>query len=49
MHNDFGELLLRMDKPAEAIEQFDQTLALDPSNKSAQANRDLARTHLPAH
>jgi tetratricopeptide (TPR) repeat protein/mono/diheme cytochrome c family protein len=49
VHNDFGELLLRMGKPAEAIEQFDHALALDPSNKTAQANRDLARTHSSAH
>jgi tetratricopeptide (TPR) repeat protein len=48
VHNDFGELLLRMDKNAEALEQFDKALALDPLNKTAQANRELARTHLPA-
>jgi hypothetical protein len=37
-----------MDKNAEALEQFDKALALDPLNKTAQANRELARTHLPA-
>jgi mono/diheme cytochrome c family protein len=48
VHNDFGELLLRMDRNAEAIDQFNKALALDPLNKTAQANRDLARTHLSA-
>jgi mono/diheme cytochrome c family protein len=48
VHNDFGELLLRMDKNAEAIDQFNKALALDPTNKTAQANRELARTHRSA-
>jgi Tfp pilus assembly protein PilF/mono/diheme cytochrome c family protein len=47
VHNDYGVLLLRMGKAADAVDQFNKTLALDPSAKSARENRDLALRQLP--
>ncbi len=49
VHNDFGELYLRMGKPAEALEQFEKALAVNPSHPAALKNRDLARQQLSAH
>jgi len=49
VHNDFGELYLRMGKPAEALDQFDKALAANPSHSTALKNRDLARQQLAGH
>jgi Tfp pilus assembly protein PilF len=49
VHNDFGELYMRMGKPAEALEQFDEALAASPSHAAALKNRDLARQQLAGH
>jgi Tfp pilus assembly protein PilF len=49
VHNDFGELYLRMGKPAEALEQFDKALAANPTHSTALKNRDLARQQLSGH
>jgi Flp pilus assembly protein TadD/mono/diheme cytochrome c family protein len=40
--NDYGELLLRQGKAADALEQFEKAVTLDPTNRSAQENRDQA-------
>ena len=45
-HNGLGELLFMQGKYAEAIEQFDQALALDPSSAIAKKNREQAAAHL---
>ena len=39
-HNDLGEVLVRMGKPAAALEQFETALSLDPSLVNARRNRD---------
>lgn len=41
MRTDFGALLVRQGKLAEALEQYDQALAIDPSNEAARENREL--------
>jgi hypothetical protein len=41
-HNEFGETYLRKGKAAEAVEQFERALALDPTLRSAQENREAA-------
>ena len=35
VHNDFGELYLRMGKPSEALEQFEKALAINPAHSAA--------------
>jgi len=40
LHNDFGEMLLRANQPAEALEQFRKALEIDPANQAARGNRD---------
>ena len=45
---DFGELLLQAGKPADALEQFNQALAIDPSHQAARTDRDLALRQLAA-
>ncbi|HUK30863.1 MAG TPA: tetratricopeptide repeat protein [Candidatus Acidoferrum sp.] len=40
--NGLGELLLRRGQAAEALEQFEKAIALDPSNRSAQENKEQA-------
>jgi tetratricopeptide (TPR) repeat protein len=46
IRNAFGELLLKMHKPADALAQFDRSLALDPSQQVAREDRDLAQRQL---
>ncbi|HTA52117.1 MAG TPA: tetratricopeptide repeat protein [Candidatus Acidoferrum sp.] len=46
IRNAFGEVLLKMHKPADALAQFDRSLALDPSQQVAQEDRDLAQREL---
>ncbi|MFZ0818805.1 MAG: tetratricopeptide repeat protein [Candidatus Acidiferrales bacterium] len=41
-HNEFGESLLRNGKAAAALDQFEKALALDPTIRSAQENREQA-------
>ena len=48
IRNAFGEALLRMHKPADALAQFDRSLALDPSQQVAQEDRDIAQRELSA-
>jgi len=40
-HNDYGVILMLQGKFAEALEQFNRTLELDPANESAKENRSL--------
>ncbi len=47
LRNEFGELLLRMRLPAEALEQFEKAIALDPTLESAKVNREQALHQLP--
>ncbi len=42
LRNDFGEVLLQLDRRAEALDQFDQALEIDPKNEAAQRNRAAA-------
>jgi len=44
--DEFGMLRMRQGKYAEAVEQFDRALALDPSLEDARTNRELARGRL---
>jgi Flp pilus assembly protein TadD/mono/diheme cytochrome c family protein len=46
IRNAFGEVLLKMHKPADALAQFDRSLALDPSQQVAREDRDLAQREL---
>ncbi|HXO88513.1 MAG TPA: tetratricopeptide repeat protein [Candidatus Acidoferrales bacterium] len=46
IRNAFGEALLKMHKPADALAQFDRSLALDPSQQVAQEDRDIAQREL---
>jgi predicted Zn-dependent protease len=46
IRNAFGEILLKMHKPADALAQFDRSLALDPSQQVAQEDRDIAQREL---
>jgi tetratricopeptide (TPR) repeat protein/mono/diheme cytochrome c family protein len=46
IRNAFGEVLLKMHKPADALAQFDRSLALDPSQQVAQEDRDIAQREL---
>jgi mono/diheme cytochrome c family protein len=46
IRNAFGEVLLKMHKPADALAQFDRSLALDPSQQVAREDRDIAQREL---
>lgn len=46
LRNAWGELLLKMDKPADAMAQFDKSLALDPNQQVAREDRDIAERKL---
>jgi Flp pilus assembly protein TadD/mono/diheme cytochrome c family protein len=46
LRNAYGELLLKMDKPADAMAQFDKSLALDPNQQVAREDRDIAEHKL---
>jgi Flp pilus assembly protein TadD/mono/diheme cytochrome c family protein len=45
-HNSFGELLLQMKKPAEAIEEFRKALAIAPDDNATKQNLDRAQDEL---
>jgi Tfp pilus assembly protein PilF len=42
IRDEFGEWLMRNGKLAEALEQFNAALAIDPAQKAALRDRDLA-------
>jgi tetratricopeptide (TPR) repeat protein len=44
----YGQLLLQMNKPADAMTQFDKSLALDPNQQGAREDRDIAERKLSA-
>jgi tetratricopeptide (TPR) repeat protein len=44
--NEFGELLMGHGQLAEALDQFDRALAIDPENEEARQNREMVRRHL---
>lgn len=46
IRDEFGELLLQQGQPAEALKQFEAALAIDPSQKPALRDRDLALDRL---
>ena len=46
LRNEFGELLMGHGELAEALEQFERALAIDPNNEEARQNRDMAGKHL---
>jgi Tfp pilus assembly protein PilF len=46
LHNEFGELLMGHGELAEALEQFERALTIDPRNEEARQNEEMARRHL---
>jgi Tfp pilus assembly protein PilF len=48
LRDEFGEFLMRQGKPAEALVQFNAALAIDPAEKTALHDRDLALKQLQA-
>ena len=47
LHNNHGNLLLDLDRPAEAMAAFERALALDPEQPVVRANLERARARLP--
>jgi Flp pilus assembly protein TadD len=45
LRNDYGEALLHLNQSAQAREQFEKALALDPANEAARRNRDALDAH----
>ena len=45
LRNDFGEALMHLNQTAQAREQFERALALDPANEAARRNRDALDAH----
>jgi len=41
-HNDYGIVLARLGKRADAVAEFDRALAIDPGNEAVKANREQA-------
>jgi Flp pilus assembly protein TadD/mono/diheme cytochrome c family protein len=48
LRDEFGILLMRQNHPAEALAQFNSALAIDPTHKAAQADREEALKRLQA-
>ena len=46
LRNEFGELLMGHGELAEALEQFERALAIDPQNEEARRNREMVERHL---
>jgi tetratricopeptide (TPR) repeat protein len=46
LRNEFGEVLMGHGELAEALEQFERALALDPGNEEARQNREMVLRHL---
>jgi Flp pilus assembly protein TadD len=46
MHNDLGEVLVRLGRTREAVPEFDAALHLDPNSEKAKRNLQAARTQM---